>query len=246
MTSKTHWVGQALAMILQALNLYGGMVPGKYQPWVAFSIAVVQAAMGLYNHNFTPQGTKIAALLLMVLLLPVIAGAQTPVTPAQLPPLPDIPITHVSVSASFTGYDSNGKMVAANIDTFGVAIYRNAAATQGFNVSYEHIAIPDLGQRWELGLGSYWFNLPKVKGVLFDTSNFVATVSAGAGKLLSASDGNRFAYTVSPSITYPIAGHMAWTVSYQYLRATGGPGPGIAGAVNKSFQSVGTGPLLYF
>jgi len=170
------------------------------------------------------------------LLLAVISFAQAPV------PLPDIPVTHVSISASFNGYDSNGKYVPSNIDTFGVAVYRNAAATQGFNVSYEHISVPSLGQRWEMGLGSYWLTLPKIKGLLFDTSNFVVTASAGAGKLLSTTDGNRFAWTVAPSITYPIAGHMAWTVSYQYLRATGG----IAGTVNKSYSAVGTGPLLYF
>lgn len=239
MTSKMHWIGQALAMVLQALNLFAGVTPVKYQPIVAFGVGVIQAAMALYNHYFTPQGTRIVTMIILALLLGGAANAQTPVTP----PVPaDIPVTHVSVSASFTGYDSNGKMVAANIDTFSVAVYRNPSATRGFNVAYEHIAVPDLGQRWEMGLGSYWFTLPKVKNLLLDTSNFVVTLSAGAGKLLSTTDGNRLAYTFAPSITYPIAGHMAWTVSYQYLRATGG----IAGTVNKSFQSVGTGPLIYF
>jgi hypothetical protein len=162
------------------------------------------------------------------------ASAQTP--------LPDVPVTHVSISAAFNGYDSNGKYVASNIDTFGIGVYRNTAGTQGFNVSYEHVQVPALGQRWELGLGSYYLTLPKIKNLLFDTSNFVVTLSAGAGKLLSTTDGNRFAYTFSPAVTYPIAGHMAWTISYQYLRATGG----ITGVVNKSYSSVGTGPLLYF
>lgn len=167
-------------------------------------------------------------------------AGRAQVTP---PPVPaDIPVTHVSISGSFNGYDSNGKMVVSNIDTFGIAVYRNPAATQGFNVAYEHVAVPDLGQRWEMGLGSYWHAIPKVPNLLFDTSNWVFTVSAGAGKLLSASDGNRFAYTIAPALTYPIAGHMAWTVSYQYLRATGG----ISGTVNKSYSAVGTGPILYF
>jgi hypothetical protein len=162
---------------------------------------------------------------------------------AQTPPPPaDVPVTHVSISASFSGYDTNGKMVPANVDTFGIAIYRNAAATQGFDVNYEHIAVPDLRQRWELGLGCYWRELPKVKNLLLDTSNFIVTACAGAGKLLSATDGNRFAYTVVPSVTYPIAGHMAWTVSYQYVRATGG----ISGVVNKSYQSISTGPQIHF
>ena len=180
--------------------------------------------------------SRTVAVLALFLGLALVGRAQAP------PPPSDVPVTHVSISGSFVGYDSNGKMVVANIDTAGFGVYRNAAGTQGFNVAYEHVAVPDLGQRWELGLGSYWFTLPKVKNLLFDTSNFVVTVSAGAGKLLSKSDGNRFAYTISPSVTYPIAGHMAWTVSYQYLRAT----DGISGTVNRSYQSVGTGPILYF
>lgn len=135
--------------------------------------------------------TRIINLLFLGLLFfPLVAAAQTPPVPV------DVPVTHVSVSASFTGYDSNGKYVAANIDTFGVGVYRNTAGTQGFNVAYEHIQVPSLGQRWEMGLGAYYFTLPKVKNLLFDTSNFVVTVSAGAGKLLSTTDGNRFAYTV--------------------------------------------------
>jgi hypothetical protein len=163
-------------------------------------------------------------------------------TRGQAPPLPDTPISHVTVSASFVGYDSNGRMVPANVDTIGLPIYRNSSATQGFDVSYEHIAIPDLGQRWELGLGCYWYNPPKVKNILLDTSQLILTGCAGAGKLLSATDGNRFAYTIFPSVTYPITGHMAWTVSYQYVRATGG----IAGTVNKSGQSIGIGPQLHW
>ena len=183
---------------------------------------------------------RIAAFLFLVIgfFLGSSAWAQT------VPPPADIPVSHISISASFNGYDSKGKMLPSTIDTLGVAVYRNTAATQGFNVAYEHIAIPDVGQRWELGLGSYWFTLPKVKNILFDTSNFVFTFSAGAGKLLSASDGNHFAYTVAPSVTYPIAGHMSWTASYQYVRATGGGG--IAGNINKSYSTIGTGPEIHF
>ena len=173
-------------------------------------------------------------LLLAYLILPSVMFAQTPV--------PDIPVTHVNISASFTGYDSAGKMVPANVDVFGVPIYRNPSATRGFDVDYKHVAVPSLGQRWELGQGCFWISPPKIKNLLIDTSNFVSTSCAGAGKLLSITDGNRFAYTLSQSVTYPIAGHMSWTVSYDYLRATGG----IVGTLNKSFQSVGTGPSIHF
>lgn len=175
-------------------------------------------------------------ILALAFLIAVPAFAQTTPTPP-----PDVPITHVSMSATFSGYDSGGKYIAANVDTFGIAIYRNAAATKGFNVAYEHIQVPALSERWEMGLGSYWFSLPKAPNILIDTSNFVVTLSGGAGKLL-APGGNHYAYTFSPSITYPIAGHMAWTVSYQYLHASGA----VTGVLNKSYQSTSTGPLFYF
>ena len=156
---------------------------------------------------------------------------------AVSPAPPDVPTSHVSITATFTGYDSGGKMVEASIETFGVQFTKNV------NVAYEHIGIPTLGQRWELGLVAYSFTLPKVKSLVFDSSNFVGTVSAGAGKLLSNSDGNRFAYTAAASLTYPIASHMGWQIlSYQYLRATGG----ISGTVNRSYQSASTGPVFYF
>jgi hypothetical protein len=186
----------------------------------------------------------VAMIFLTILLFAAPAfGQQIASAPANPIPVPvDVPVTHVVISASFNGYDSDGKYVTSTVDIFGVPIYRNVAATQGFDLNYEHIQVPSLGQRWELGLGCYWLSLPRIKNLLFDTSNFVATACAGAGKLLSVSDGNRMAYTISPSVTYPIAGHMAWSVSYQYLRATGG----IAGVLNKSYNVVGTGPVIHF
>ena len=79
---------------------------------------------------------RIAACLFLLIgfLLGSAARAQT------TPPPADIPISHISISASFNGYDSKGKMLPSTIDTLGVAVYRNTAATQGFNVAYEHIA----------------------------------------------------------------------------------------------------------
>jgi hypothetical protein len=166
----------------------------------------------------------------MLALLASIASAQT------APPA-DVPITHVVLSATFTGYDAQGKMQPANIDTFGLAV------TKSLTASYEHIAVPSLGQRWEMGLLAYTRTFPKIKALVFDSSNFTYTFSAGGGKLLSTTDGNRLAFTAGASVTYPIAGHMGWQViSYQYLHASGG----ITGVVNRSYQSASTGPLFYF
>jgi hypothetical protein len=228
--------------------------------WITMVVAYITPSVNAFIAGHPKSAVTIAGIWALILhLLPSPADVVPPVTlgrvgPAilaflllgsasfgQTPP-PDVPITHVNISASFTGYDSKGKMEPANVDVFGVPIYRNTGATRGFDVDYKHVAVPSLGQRWELGQGCFWLSLPKVKNLLIDTSNFISTSCAGAGKLLSAKDGNRLAYTLSQSIAYPIAGHMSWTISYDYLRATGG----IAGVVNKSFQSVGTGPSIHF
>jgi hypothetical protein len=173
---------------------------------------------------------KIVTLLLLTLGFCSAGFSQTPAPP-------DVPISHVNVSATFTGYDAGGKVHAANIDTLGVEF------TAHVTVAYEHIQIPDLSQRYELGVVNYHNTFPKIKGLLFDSSNFVYSFSAGVGKFLSP-EGNSLAWTVSPTITYPIAGHMGWQIiSYQYVKAFNGPANGL---VNKSFQSASTGPIFYF
>jgi hypothetical protein len=232
---KTWWALHA-TWILSALYWF---VP-SIQSWItAHPKSAFAGVLGMLVAALLKQSPiKPAAVVLLLMLLSPTSGIAQVTTPVPA----DIPVTHVTISGSFTGYDSNGKMVPATIDTFGVAVYRNTAATRGFDANYKHIAVPQLGQRWELGEGCFWISLPKVPNLLFDTSNFVSTSCAGAGKFLSSVDGNRLAYTLSQSITYPIAGHMAWTISYDYNRATGG----IAGVVNKSFSSIGTGPQIHF
>lgn len=84
MTIKGHSIAQILATILQALNMFGGFVPVKYQPVIAFALTVVQGAMGLYNHYFSPTGVKIVAALLLMFLFGGAAHAQTP-APAPTP-----------------------------------------------------------------------------------------------------------------------------------------------------------------
>src|SRR5882672_7024533 len=120
MTSKMHWVGQALAMILQALNLYGGLVPVKYQPLVAFALAAVQAGIGLYNHYFTPQGTKIVVVLLFALLLPGIGKAQTTTSEPA--------VQHFVISESAAGYGDAKGSTAVNLAGVAVQITNNVSA----------------------------------------------------------------------------------------------------------------------
>lgn len=229
---KAWWVAHAailMSVFYFLLPSFQSFISTHPKSTVATVLALVIAALLKKSPLAAPT-----VVILALLLLPSGLMAQTP---APTPAPPDIPISHVVISATFTGYDSGGKMQAANIDTFGVQL------TKSVTVSYEHVQIPSLSQRWELGVAAYSFTFPKIKPLLFDSSNFVGTVSAGAGKLLSASDGNRFAFTFAGSVTYPIASHMGWQiVSYQYLRATGG----ISGTLNRSYQSASTGPIFYF
>lgn len=104
MTTKTHWIGQILATLLQILNMASGLVPAKYQAYVAFGLTVVQAGMGLYNHYYNPDGTPaavayVAKLLLLFLLLSVPAMAQTSAPQTQT--------FNVSIGASALGLTSS-------------------------------------------------------------------------------------------------------------------------------------------
>ena len=58
MTVKLNIVAQVLAFVLQGLNFASGAVPVKYQPWIAFGIAVVQAGIALLAHYQNPDGTN--------------------------------------------------------------------------------------------------------------------------------------------------------------------------------------------
>lgn len=162
---------------------------------------------------------------------------------AQAPALPDVPVSHVVLQASFSGYDSGGKMSPATNDVMSLAL-TNQTNGNGFNVAYQHIQIPDLGQRWEMGLLTYHGTVPKLKSLVFDTSNLVYAVSAGVGKFLSNSDGNHIAWTVSGSLNYPVSAHTGWQlINYQYVYATGTSG-NIHGTVSSS--QITTGPMIYF
>lgn len=87
MTKTVHLSLQALATILQVLNLLLPAVPDKYKPIVAGVIAIIQLYLGNAAHNSNPDGTpaatayvKPAAVLLLALLIPGLLCAQ--VTPA--------------------------------------------------------------------------------------------------------------------------------------------------------------------
>lgn len=96
MNTKTHWIAQALATLLQVLNVATNIVPAKYQAIVTAAITVVQAGMGLYNHYYNPDGTpaSVAYVVKLLLLFVLLSGAAM----AQTAPAPQ-PIFSISTQA---------------------------------------------------------------------------------------------------------------------------------------------------
>ena len=58
MNIKWNYVAQGLATALQILNVAAGVVPPKYQPFVAFGVAIVQGGIALAAHYNNPDGTS--------------------------------------------------------------------------------------------------------------------------------------------------------------------------------------------
>lgn len=163
------------------------------------------------------------------------ASAQVvPVTPP-----PDVVPAHVSISGQFSGYDSGGKMVAANLDIVAVPV------TKHFTADYDHISVPNVGQRWELGNVSYQNHLPRIKAVVWDTSQLQYQVSAGLGKFLSSvGDGNHLAWDVAGALQYKLNKVVGWQlvrIQYVYALGTGGD---VHGTISN--LGISTGPVFRF
>lgn len=61
MTVKMHLLYQGLTLGAHAVNLFSGVVPAKYQPFVSLALALVNAGLAWYNHYFNPDGTPAQA-----------------------------------------------------------------------------------------------------------------------------------------------------------------------------------------
>lgn len=58
MKLSTHVVGQVAAGLVQLANLYGGVIPAKYQPVVALVVGIAQATMAFIAHYSQVPVTK--------------------------------------------------------------------------------------------------------------------------------------------------------------------------------------------
>ena len=232
MTSKMHWVYQGLAVLLHAINLFGGVVPTKYQALVAFALALVNAGLGLYNHYFTPAGARIAALFLLF-LFPSFARAQA-VAPA--------PTQHFSLSGSVVSFMGPGGAAPASIADG----YFNL--TPNFSVGYQQITVPSIASA-RLGMGAYskplssWAGKRLTKKFVFDATKINVTLLVGVGKLTQSIDNvNHIAETAGVCVDYPVGGNVSIKlVCGQWLH--GGMVNGLIGNIPIPAQSSSTAAI---
>ena len=132
-------------MVLQALNLFAGIVPPKYQPYVALAIAVVQAILAWYNHYFTPSGARIVTGLLLALFLSSGTKAQT-----TSPPTPIF-----SVSEQAVGVRIGGQTVAGS-DSIGTYTLLNDSKVGMLQLQSDNILCPAINlQSYQGGVKIY-------------------------------------------------------------------------------------------
>jgi hypothetical protein len=175
---------------------------------------------------------KIGPVLLLALLLPFGAKAQTNVAAP--------PTFHFVAGGSAIGFNAGQGTQAGSIAYTGLQLTTNIAVT------YEYLSIPSISASGNLSVVSYTRPLNALLGktlsskFLFDTSNINVTFSGGAGQWKTTK--NNIAETVGASVSYPIPGTSAAVqiIGYQYIHA-----PNVNGVVTRN-QQVQTGLIVYF
>lgn len=237
MTTTHTIIIQVLLSLIQLGNLATNTVPDKWKPVVLGVIALAQILQAKLAHKFNPDGTPasvafVAKVLLLVLLLGSPLMAQTNVAQPF----------HFVAGGSAINFSANGSNV-------GSVAYTGLQLTAGVAATYEHITVPSLSSRYEIGVISYTTGLNRLLGaslsskLLFDASNINITFQAGGGKLLTPT-ANHIAETFGASLSYPIPGtSMAIQVlGYQVVHS-----PNLWGSVQKNYsQQVQTGVVVYF
>lgn len=223
MTSKTHWIGQTLAMVLQALNLASGVVPAKYQPFIAFGIGIVQAGMGLYSHYYNPDGTPasvafVAKVLLLMLLFGGTAMAQ------------DSPMFSVSTQA--VALRIGGQTVP------GTDMIGSYNLTPRLQLQSDNILAPANNYQGYFGGVKYQFSwldktlaktsLSSIKPYLHAALGIVRNVPA------TGADHQHYGALAGAGFDYQMNGILSCGPRVEYLNSPGfGPGPhGVAVSAN--------------
>lgn len=177
----------------------------------------------------------VQALAVMALLfLAVPSHAQTNVAPP--------PNFHFVTGGSAINFSANGSNV-------GSIAFMGIQLTQSVTASYEHITVPSLSSRYEMGVINYTKPLSSLLGktltskFVFDLTNINVTFQGGGGKLLTPT-ANHIAETVGASLSYPVPGTSAaiQVLGYQWVHS-----PNVWAGVQKAYtQQVSTGIIVYF
>jgi hypothetical protein len=211
MTVFMHLLYQFLLLIGQAVNLFGGIVPAKYQPLVAFVLGFSQLGLALYNHYYNPDGTSakvayIAKVVILCLLISGVAMAQT-TPPAQIVSQPwslntnvlSLPGNHQTIAASDSGLAFTP---TPNLDIYD----RNLISTDGV------LKVFSGGVNYRLA----WLN-KKIDNISPNV-NFLRVqlfVTAGAGidqVSLAGVTKNHYAFTAGGGANYMLNTSGSWTL----------------------------------
>jgi len=174
---------------------------------------------------------------LLTLFLASSCFAQTNVAPP-----PNFTFVSGGSAVGFSGAGTQGSQVGS-MAFLGVQLTKDTSS-----VVYEHITVPSISARYELGVATYTKPASSLLGSLasklsINTTNINVTFSAGAGKALFPT-GNHIAETVGASLSYPIPGTSAafQILGYQLVHS-----PGKFGAVTRDYQQqVQSGLIVYF
>jgi len=178
MTVFMHLLYQLLLLVGQGVNMFGGIVPTKYQPFVAFALGLSQLGLGLYNHYYNPDGTPakvayVAKVLLLFLLVPVLAMAQTTTPPPAAAPIPIFSVSTQAVAVRIGGETLPGTDI---IGSFNV--------TKNVILQSDNILAP--GNNLQAYLGGVRYNLDTVLNkyiakTTIPTNTFLPYVHAALG-----------------------------------------------------------------
>lgn len=133
------------------------------------------------------------------------------------------PVQHFVISASAAGYNGQSGATALSIAGTGIQLTTNVS------VAYNLISNPsdNTAPKYNLGVINYSRGLDAILGktlsskLTFDTSNFVVTFQAGAGKV-SMPSAHHIAETGGIYLSRPLADHVSLQiVGYQVLHGQG-------------------------
>ena len=191
MTVFMHMLYQLMLLIGQGINLFGGVIPPKYQPVVAFVLGLSQLGLALYNHYYNPDGTPasvsyIAKLLLLCLLASGVALAQTP-APTPLP-APTTSTASFNIGAQAFGLGGSSQATPASDVTLSLNPgFSTNKYLKTLELRSDNLLAPGANLQY-YGGGVNWVTPLKFASTsAFAPLSFYVDATAGVGRIVPAS-----------------------------------------------------------